>query len=239
MTQPLDDFDQLNQIARYRNRLDDIREWRPLLSDTILTLSAINLSLAPARGSTDRIPGGDALAMLGPWSADADEGDDLPHPDQVIREWSETIHDYLDATPPARSSWATHWRFLYDQCPGILESPWAEHWQADITALWWRLARLTGNAPKDDTPTMADAEEIQRHASAVPDHTMLTLREADRFAPGIENRVKRDRNAERDRARRDHRDPEYRCDPDGPRYQVADLRRHYGFPVLASVPIIV
>lgn len=226
-------------IGTMRDRLEDIRSWKEQLSDTMVTISGYSMDLTGIRGTTDRIPGGDALAMLGPWAPDADHGDDLPHPDQIIREWSHTIHDHHGTVPPARATWAEHWRYLWDETQRILESPWAEAWCEDITALWWRLARLTGNAPKDDTPTMADAEEIQRHAAKVPDHTMLTLREADRFAPGIENRVKRDRNAERDRARRQHREPDYRCDPDGPRYQVADLRRHYGFPALASTPAIV
>lgn len=221
-------------IGTMRDRLENIRQWRGQLSDVMLTISGYSMELTGIRGTTDRIPGGDALAMLGPWAPDADHGDDLPHPDQVLREWLETI-----AERPSPGSWEECWRWHWDQTQRILESPWAEEWQQDLTALWWRLARLTGNAPKDDTPTMADAEEIQRHASAVPDHTMLTLREADRFAPGIENRVKRDRNAERDRARRDHRDPAYRCDPEGKHWCVQDLRAHYGFPVLASVPVIV
>lgn len=221
-------------IGTMRDRLEDVRQWREQLSDVMLTISGYSMDLTGIRGTTDRIPGGDALAMRGPWSPDADHGDDLPHPDQILREWRETITE-----EPHHGTWADCWRWHWDQTPRILETPWAEEWQQDLTALWWRLARLTGNAPKDDTPTMADAEEIQRHATAVPDHTMLTLREADRFAPGIENRVKRDRNAERDRARRQHRDPEYRCDPDGKHWNVGDLRRHYGFPVLASVPAIV
>ena len=221
-------------IGTMRDRLEDIRQWRGQLTGVILTISSQALDLTGIRGTTDRIPGGDALAMLGPWSRDADHGDDLPHPDQVLREWRETITEQTH-----RGSWEECWRWHWDTTQRILESPWAEEWQQDLTALWWRLARLTGNAPKDDAPTMADAEEIQRHAQAVPDHTMLTLREADRFAPGIENRVKRDRNAERDRARRDRRDPAYRCDPEGKHWNVGELREHYGFPVLASVAVIV
>lgn len=221
-------------IGTMRDRLEDIRQWRGQLSDVMLTITSHGMDLTGIRGTTDRIPGGDALTMLGPWSGDADHGDDLPHPDQILREWQETI-----AEEPRRGSWEECWRWHWDHTPRILETPWAEEWQSDLTALWWRLARLTGNAPKDNPEIMADAETLQAHAAAVPDHTMLTLREADRFAPGIENRVKRDRNAARDRARRQHRDPDYRCDPDGPRYQVADLRRHYGFPVLASEPAIV
>ena len=217
MTQPLDDFDHLNQIARYRNRLDDIREWRPLLSDTILTLSAINLSLAPARGSTDRIPGGDALAMLGPWAPDADHGDDLPHPDQIIREWSHTIHDHHGTVPPARATWAEHWRYLRDETQRILESPWAEAWRADIDALWWRLARLTGNAPNDDEDTMRGALDCINARDDLPPDTRLTAKDADRFWPGIAQRLKDDRHHGRpipDRA-------------DDRTYLVADLREYW------------
>lgn len=215
-------------IGTYREKLDQIREWRPQLSDTILTLSAINLSLAPARGSTDRIPGGDALAMLGPWSADADEGDDLPHPDQVIREWSQTIHGYLDATPPARSTWATHWRYLYDQCPSILESPWAEHWQADITALWWRLARLTGNAPNDEEETLQ--RQLVDHANELPDHARLTLTELDKTYPGrnLSQRIRTARSKENARARQEHRPARHPFDPDYKRrYLLGDIRNNY------------
>ncbi|MGP5484381.1 hypothetical protein ACTXMZ_15505 [Brachybacterium alimentarium] len=217
----------LEQIGGMRDQLEDIRHWRDALSDVMLTISSQALDLTGIRGTTDRIPGGDALAMLGPWAPDADHGDDLPHPEQIMREWVEQIHG------ERLGSWEEHWRWHWDQTPRILASPWADAWQADITALWWRLAKLTGNAPKAEPDIMAGAEELQRNAARVPNGAMLTLREADQFAPGIENRVKRDRNAERDRARRKHRDPLYRCEPDGPRYKVADLRRHYAFPALA------
>ena len=55
----------------------------PVSGDTI---SGYSMDLTGIRGTTDRIPGGDALAMRGPWSRDADHGDDLPHPDQILRE---------------------------------------------------------------------------------------------------------------------------------------------------------
>lgn len=220
-------------IGRYRQRLTDIREWRTQLTDVMLTVSGYAMDLTGVRGTTNRIPGGDALAMLAPWAPDADHGDDLPHPDQIIREWATTIHDHQGNVPPAHATWGQQWRFLYDQAPAILECPYAQEWAADIDSLWHRLAALTGNAPTPDTPDMAGPDECLAAAERVPDDTRLTLRQAERFAPGIENRVKRDRNAERDRARRDHRTPAYKCEPHGSQWVIADLRRYYGFPVLA------
>lgn len=226
MIDQADDFEHLNTVARYRNRLDDIRTWYAELPDLTLTIGSQALDLSGVRGTTDRIPGGDALTMLGPWAGEADHGDDLPHPVQIVREWCETIAGQHWRT------WAENWRWLWDHVDDILNSPWADNWCTDIDALWGRLAALTGNLEKPEKQ-MADAEALQAHAALIPDGTMLTLREADHFNPGIENRVKRDRNAERDRAHRKHTDPEYRCAPDRSRYNVTDLRRHYGFPPLA------
>ena len=214
-------------IGLYRQRLDDIRDWYTHLPETMLTIASQPLSLAPTRGTTTRIPGGDALAMLGPWAPDADHGDDLPHPAQIIREWAHTIHDAHGNVPPAHGTWAAHWRFLRDQVPWILESPWAQDWQQDVDALWWRLARLTGNAPVEKT------EDVQRrladYGPLLPDTARLTLPQADECWPGIRNRVDQDRWKERARARKEGRPAQYRCDPDEKRrYLVADLREHYG-----------
>lgn len=223
----VNDIDDLNTIARYRNRLTDIREWRTQLTDVMLTVSGYAMDLTGVRGTTDRIPGGDALAMLAPWAPDADHGDDLPHPDQIIREWATTIHDHQGNIPPARATWAQQWRFLYDQTPAILESPWAADWQSDIDALWHRLAALTGNAPTDTT------QDVQRRladcAHLIPDNTRMALADADKAWPGIRNRIDVDRSTERARARKEHRDPQHKCEPDDHRrYLVADLRQHYG-----------
>lgn len=178
-------------IGTTRDRLEDIRKWRGQLTDVMLTVSAYSMDLTGIRGTTDRIPGGDALAMLGPWAPDADHGDDLPHPDQVLREWRETISETTH-----RGSWEECWRWHWDHTPRILESPWAEGWQQDLTALWWRLARLTGNAPTDP-----DAHRVQADCEAVrddiPADTRLTAKEADLFWPGIEARLKDDRHHNR------------------------------------------
>lgn len=201
-------------IGLYRQRLDDIRDWRTHLTDVMLTISGYSMDLTGIRGTTTRIPGGDALVMLAPWAPDATHGDDLPHPDQIIREWAHTIHDAQGNVPP-HGTWATHWRFLRDQVPWILESPWAGEWQQDVDALWHRLARLTGNAPTTEDQ-IRGAEDCLAAADLVPDDTMLTARDADRFWPGIEARLKDDRHHRRPVPDRD----EHR------RYRVGDLRAY-------------
>ena len=222
MTQPLDDFDHLNQIARYRNRLDDIREWRAQLPDVMLTISGYSMDLTGIRGTTQRIPGGDALAMLGPWAPDADHGDDLPHPDQIIREWTERL------TGQTLGTWTENWRWLHDHTPNILQSPAADAWRADIDALWHRLERLSGNHARDEPPQRGP-EECYAAGKHVPGSTRVTLAEADRLFEGIRNRVDVDRHHERTRAKNRGRSPEYKCQPDQKgRYLVADLREHYG-----------
>lgn len=190
MTDPLDDFEHLNLIARYRNRLDDILDWYRALPDTMLTISSHAMDLAGTRGTTSRIPGGDALAMLGPWSADADHGDDLPHPAQTIHEWVETING------TAHRTLTENWRWLRDHVPHILESPWATAWREDIDALWHRLERLSGDAPRTEQEHRGP-EHCQAVADEIPDDFRLTAKDADLFWPGIEQKLKDDRHHKR------------------------------------------
>lgn len=212
----------LEQIGGMRDQLEDIRHWRDALSDVMLTISSQALDLTGIRGTTDRIPGGDALAMLGPWAPDADHGDDLPHPEQIMREWVEQIHG------ERLGSWEEHWRWHWDQTPRILASPWADAWQADITALWWRLARLTGNAPKNEEA------DLQRRlvdcANELPDHARLTLAQIDTTWPdqNLSQRIRTARSKENARARKENREPRHPVDPDDQRrYLVGDIRTQY------------
>lgn len=210
-------------IGTMRDRLEDIRAWRGQLSDVMLTITSQAMDLTGIRGTTDRIPGGDALAMLGPWSGDADHGDDLPHPDQVLREWRETI---TEDTPAG--SWAECWRWHWDQTPRILETPWGEEWQQDLTALWWRLARLTGNAPKNEEDNLQ--RRLEDHANDLPDHARLTLAQLESTYPGrnLSQRIRTARSKENARARLEKRPPRHPFDPDeNRRYLLGDIRNHY------------
>lgn len=217
-----DEFQQQNRVNHYRNRLDDIRVWYGELSDTMLSVSSARMDLAPARGSGRRLPGGDAMVMVGPWAPDADEGDDTPHPAQIVREWVERL------AGESMRSWAANWRWLFDAVPRILESQWASAWCSDVDALWHRLASLTGHAP------VVEDEEVQRrlvdHAEELPDDAMLTLAQVESAWPGrnISGRVRTARSKENARARREDRPPRHRLEPDRRgRYRLGDLRAQY------------
>lgn len=218
----------LETIGHWRDKLENIRHWYQQLPDILGATPSPRLDLTGTRGTTNRIPGGDTLTMLAPWSPDADHGDDLPHPDQIIREWSHTIHDAHGAIPAPRTTWAEHWRYLWDQTPTILGSAFADAWTADINALWHRLARLTGNTEREEQHHRGPAD-CAAEAARVPNHTRITLPEADLLFPGIRNRIDVDRHRERTTAKAQKRPATYRCQPDeNRRYLVGDLREHYG-----------
>ncbi|GAA1333871.1 hypothetical protein GCM10009592_28530 [Brachybacterium rhamnosum] len=142
-TSPLDDFEQQNHINRYRNRLDDIRTMLNEIPDTMLTISSYAMDLAGSRATTEpALPGGEALILTGPWSSDATHGDDTPHPAQTITEWAHTIHDAHGQVPPHHLRFPQAIRYLHDQTPWILTSPWAPAWQRDIDAVHGRLRSL-------------------------------------------------------------------------------------------------
>ena len=217
-----EEFELMNRVNYYRHRLDDIRVWYGQLPETMLAVSSARMDLAPARGSGRRLPGGDAMVMIGPWSSDADEGDDTPHPAQIVREWVERL------AGEAAGSWTANWRWLVDAVPMILGSQWASAWCSDIDALWHRLASLTGNAP------VVESDEVQRrlvdHADDLPDDAMLTLAQVEAAWPGrgISGRIRSARSKENARARREDRPPRHRLEPDRRgRYRLGDLRALY------------
>lgn len=216
----VEDLEHLNLVARYRGRLDDIRHWRFALpaAATRIRCSALDLSGVRGPDFATGLPGGDALAMLGPWAPDADQGDDLPHPDQIVCEWTERL------AGRALRSWAQNWRWLYDHTPDILQSPAAAAWRSDIDALWRRLESLIGDSARPGT-TNRGPDECRAAGKFVPGTARVTLAEADKLFEGIRNRV----DVDRSRARARHRPPRYKCQPDSRgRYLVQDLRDHYG-----------
>ena len=184
MAYPHIDFEQENQANRYRHRLDDIRDWLAELTDTITTITSPRLSHAPGGNGEARLPGGDALVMLGPWAADADHGDGIPHPAMICHEWVERIQGH------ARHTFTENWRWLRDNTPHILQSPFAEAWRADIDALWTKLGHLTGNhQPPEPQPV-----NLIARAMSIPDTATMTAAEANHFFPGIAQKLKDDRH---------------------------------------------
>lgn len=216
-----------HDIDDTHTRLDDIHDWYPQLATTMTHTPAATLDLTGIRGTTSRIPGGDALTMLAPYSTGYTEPDDLPHPNQIISEWANHWREATRTPTPPNARWGDHLAIIRANVPWFIRQDTSGAFRTDIRSLWHHLARLTGNHPhtEDETPQ----RQLEDHGHEIPDHALLTLAQAEKAFPGIRNRVDVDRSRERNRARTQNRPPEHRCDPDTKhRYLVGDLRKHYG-----------
>lgn len=203
------DTDEISQ------KLDDIRWWYPQLADTMLTIGSQALDLTGIRGTTQRIPGGDALTMLGPYSVGYDEPDDLPHPAQIIREWADRWRDATRTPHDPSTKWAGHLAVLQANTAWYIRMDQSGAFRDDIRALWGRLRALTGNHEREREQHRGQAD-CQAEADNIPDHIRLTAKDADLFWPGIQQKLKDDRHHKRptpDRA-------------DDRTYAVTDLREY-------------
>lgn len=164
----------LEHTGHWQDRLEDIRHWYGQLPDQLASITGYAMNLTgPDHATEPPIPGGDVLVLTGPWAPDATCGDTTPHPDQTITEWSHTIHDAHGLVPNPRATWTQHWRYLHDQTPWILDSPWADAYTTDIEQLWWHLARLTGNQLDDPTPPPpATDTDVWNALEQHPDHEL-------------------------------------------------------------------
>lgn len=178
------------------DKLEDIRWWYPQLADTMLTIGSQAMDLTGIRGTTQRIPGGDSLAMLGPWSPGYDEPDDLPHPAQIIREWADRWREATRTPAKPGEKWASHLAILQANVSWYVRMDQSEAFRNDIRALWGRLRALTGNQERE-TQEHRGAEHCQAEADNIPDDFRLTARDADLFWPGIQQKLKDDRHHRR------------------------------------------
>ena len=209
-------------------KLEDIRWWYPQLADTMLAIGSQAMDLTGIRGTTQRIPGGDSLAMLGPYSVGYDEPDDLPHPAQIVREWADRWREATRTPTKPGEKWASHLAILQANVTWYIRMDQSEAFRNDIRALWGRLRALTGNQEREEREHRG-AEDCRARAHEIPDDQLLTRDQAEVFFPGIRNRIDVDRSRERDRARKEKRPVAYRCDMDERgRFTVSDLRQHYG-----------
>lgn len=217
-----------HDVREIGDKLEDVRWWYPQLADTMLTIGSQALDLTGIRGTTQRIPGGDALTMLGPWSAGYDEPDDLPHPAQVCKEWADRWRDATRTPARPGEKWAAHLAILQANVTWFVRMDQSGAFRDDIRALWGRLRALTGNQEREEREHRGP-EDCRALAHEIPDEQRLTLAETQSFWPKVRNRVDVDRSRERDQAKKEKRPPQYRCNPDTKgRYLVADLREHYG-----------
>lgn len=136
-------LDREHDVDYWRNILNAIDRMLTEVPDTLLTISSYSMDLAgPSTATEPPLPGGDALVLTGPWASDATVGDDTPHPAQTVVEWAHTIHDARGAVPAAGLRYAEALRYLRDQTPWILGSPWAAAWREDLEAVHGRLRAL-------------------------------------------------------------------------------------------------
>lgn len=219
--------DTLSEAARIRattenherdisEKLEDIRYWYPQLADTMLNVPGYAMDLTGVRGTTSRIPGGDSLAMLAPWSPGYDEPDDLPHPAQIVREWADQWRKATRTPSRPGEKWATHLAILQANVTWFVRRDQSGAFRNDISALWGRLRALTGNHESEQREHRGPAE-CREQADNIPGDFRLTAKEADLFWPGIAQRLKDDRH---------HKRPIPHRDPDST-YTAGELREYW------------
>lgn len=177
-------------------KLEDIRDWYPQLAETMLTIGSQAMDLTGIRGTTQRIPGGDALTMLGPWSPGYDEPDDLPHPAQIIHEWADRWRDATRTPTQPGEKWAAHLAIVQANTAWYIRMDQSGAFRHDIRALWGRLRALTGNQEREQEHHRGP-EHCQERANEIPNDFRLTAKDADLFWPGIQQKLKDDRHHNR------------------------------------------
>lgn len=173
-----------HDVREIGEKLEDIKFMYPQLSDVMLTVSGYAMDLTGIRGSsTPPLPGGDALAMLGPHSIGYDEPDDLPHPAAWIKDWADKWREATRTPRKPGEKWAAHLAILQANVAWFIRQDRTGDFRTDIRAMHGRLASLTGNSGKDPEPQRGP-EELQARADEIPDDAMLTRDQAEQCWPG-------------------------------------------------------
>lgn len=172
MTDRDQDFETQNTINHYRNKLHDIHEWHQQLNDTIGTISGYSMDLSGVTSpATPRLPGGDALAMLAPYSDGHLEPDDLPHPTQILTNHAHTI-DHLQQHTPTTYTLTTALRRNHDAIPWLHANGHLPKWATEINQLWTRLGKITGNLQPNPQPQPPTRQQLWEALEQNP-HTLL------------------------------------------------------------------
>lgn len=176
-------------IDHWRNRLNAIDRMLTEAPEQHITISSYSMDLAgPTKATEPPLPGGDILDITGPWALNATYGDD-PTPRQVIAEWCMTIRRDRTGQDQPIPRHAEALRYLRDETPWILDSPWADHYQADIDNAHARLRALIPRVIEEDEPhddsTPPEPIDITTLGHLIPDDVMLTRDEAEHFWPHV------------------------------------------------------
>lgn len=195
--------DVTRNVAHWQDRLDQIDAMLTEIPEQHITIASQRFDLAgPQHAAAPPLPGGERLAITGPWARDATYGDDTPHPRQIIIEWHATLVAHRTGTAPAPIGYAAARRWLRDRTPWILECPFAPAWRADIDQAHGLLRSLcppTVGPEHDATPpplvitedqlwdalALHPEHELTRgdlHHLGIPGSTITTWRSRGRIA---------------------------------------------------------
>lgn len=202
-----DAWDFENRVNHLRNEVDEVPRLLGEVSDVMLSVGRSSLSMAPGRSSERPLPGGRALAVLGPVADHASEPDDLPHPVSVLRDIADAVREWMgERSVPAETMGSAvvfvkasaRWIVAHEEL-----AAWVEQRLGETLGL---LRALVGDVERVE-PRTVDPVEIEDHMRALldeaPDSYRMTPAEADHFWPGISDRVKAHRSRAKARARQE------------------------------------
>lgn len=162
-----------HDVREIGEKLEEIRFMYPQLSAVMLTVSGYAMDLTGIRGSsTPPLPGGDALAMLGPTSVGYDEPDDLPHPAAWIKDWADKWREATRTPTRPGEKWATHLAILQANTAWFIRQDRTGNFRTDIRAIHGRLSSLTGNSEKPTPTPEPTPDEVIEALKEKPDHRL-------------------------------------------------------------------
>lgn len=198
-----------NRVNHLRNEVDEVPRLLGEVSDVMLSVGRSSLSMAPGRSSERPMPGGRALALLGPVAEHATEPDDLPHPVTVLREIADAVRMWQGERSVAGESMGSAVEFVKSAARWIVAHEelvvWVEQRLGQTLGL---LRSLIGDVERVE-PRTVDPAELEDHMRALlddaPGSYRMTPAEADHFWPGISDRIKAHRSRAKARARAESR----------------------------------
>lgn len=231
-----------NRVNHLKNEVDEVPRLLGEVSDVMLSVGRSSLSMAPARSNERPMPGGRALALLGPVSDHATVPDDLPHPVTVLRDVADAVREWQgEPSRPGESMRSEVW-FLKESARWIVAHEelvvWVEQRLGQTLGL---LRSLIGDVERVE-PRTVDPSVIEDHMRALLDEApgsyRMTPAAADHFWPGISDRIKAHRSRAKGRARAEaksrSREEGESVEVEPVYFAVPDERGRYGADELAE-----
>ena len=231
-----------NRVNHLRNEVDEVPRLLGEVSDVMLAVGRSSLSMAPGRSSERPLPGGRALAVLGPVADHASEPDDLPHPVTVLRDIADAVREWMGERSVPAESMSAACEFVKESARWVVAheelAVWVEQRLGQTLGL---LRSLIGDVERVE-PRTVDPALIEDHMRALlddaPGSYRMTPAEADHFWPGISDRVKAHRSRAKARAREESkrrtRERGERVDVEPEFFAVPDERGRYSADELAE-----